>query len=87
MGKENACCPEPCSRGHCSVEAIVSTDERGQMVLPKDLRTKAGIRPGDKLAVVAWEKEGTVCCIMLIPADQLSDPVKNVVGPILGEAW
>jgi AbrB family looped-hinge helix DNA binding protein len=37
------------------VESIVSVDERGQMVLPKDIREKAKIRPGDKLAVVSME--------------------------------
>lgn len=83
MVKKNTCCPVPGPSGHCSVEAIVSTDERGQMVLPKDLRTKAGINPGDKLAVVSWEKEGKVCCIMLIKADQLSDPMKSVLGPLV----
>jgi len=30
----------------------------GQMVLPKDLRDRAGIKGGDKLAVIGWEKEG-----------------------------
>ena len=34
----------------CRVESIISVDERGQMVLPKDLRDKANIRAGDKLA-------------------------------------
>jgi antitoxin PrlF len=32
---------------------MVSVDERGQMVLPKDLREKANIKAGDKLAVVS----------------------------------
>ncbi|HOT02739.1 MAG TPA: HgcAB-associated protein [Methanolinea sp.] len=86
MAKEKACCTVTGATGRCNVEAIISLDERGQMVLPKDLRTKAGINPGDKLAVVSWEKEGTVCCIMLIHTDQLSDPVKTVVGPMLKEA-
>ncbi len=34
--------------GSCSVEAIVSVDERGQMVLPKDFRIRSGIKPGEK---------------------------------------
>ena len=83
MAKEKACCPVPGPNGHFNVEAIVSTDERGQMVLPKDLRTKAGIDPGEKLAVVSWEKGGKVCCIVLIKADQLSGPMKSVLGPIV----
>jgi AbrB family looped-hinge helix DNA binding protein len=38
--------------GCCGVEAVVSVDSRGQVVLPKDLRAAAGIKAGDKLAVV-----------------------------------
>jgi DNA-binding transcriptional regulator/RsmH inhibitor MraZ len=30
--------------GCCRVEALVSVDERGQVVLPKELREKAGIK-------------------------------------------
>ena len=40
----------------CAVEALVTVDEWGQMVLPKELRAKAGIKAGDKLAVTSWEK-------------------------------
>ncbi len=38
------------------------------MVLPKDVREKAGIRPGDKLALITWEKDGEVCCLALMKA-------------------
>ena len=31
----------------CKVQAVVSVDERGQMVLPKEIREKAGIKAGD----------------------------------------
>jgi antitoxin PrlF len=64
----------------------MSVDERGQMVLPKDLRMRAGIGPGDKLAAVSWEKNGKVCCIMLIQVEQLAESVKTVVGPMVKEA-
>ena len=37
----------------CKVEALVSVDERGQMVLPKEVRDKANIKSGDKLAVAS----------------------------------
>jgi AbrB family looped-hinge helix DNA binding protein len=53
----------------CAIQGIVTVDERGQMVLPKELRAKAGIKAGDKLAVTSWEKDGKVCCIAL-RADQ-----------------
>jgi antitoxin PrlF len=67
----------------CKVESIVSVDERGQMVLPKDLREKAKIRPGDKLAVVSMEKEGKVCCLSLIKVEALEEMVKSMLGPVM----
>lgn len=67
----------------CRVESLVSVDERGQMVLPKDLRDKAGIRAGDKLALVSWEQEGRICCFTLIKAEDLAVGVKEFLGPIL----
>lgn len=62
---------------------MISIDERGQMVLPKEIRDKANIRPGDKLAVVSWEKDGKVCCLTLIKADELGGIVKNILGPLI----
>ena len=52
--KAGCCSPGPEGFSCCKVEALLSVDDRGQMVLPKDLRQKAGINPGDKLAVVSW---------------------------------
>jgi antitoxin PrlF len=67
----------------CSIESLVSVDERGQMVLPKSVRDRAKIKPGDKLAVVSCEKDGEVCCITLIRAESLEEPVKGVIGPVM----
>jgi len=64
----------------CAVEALVTVDDRGQMVLPKELRAKAGIKAGDKLAVTTWEKDGKICCIALIKADNLEAMVKGILG-------
>ena len=69
----------------CKVEAMVSVDERGQMVLPKELRGKAGIRAGDKLAITSWEKDGAICCISLTRADDLTNMVKATLGPVMKE--
>ena len=72
----------------CKVEAVASVDERGQMVLPKEVREKANIKPGDKLAVVVWEKEGKVCCINLIKADAIAGMVKDLLSPMMdGTSW
>jgi antitoxin PrlF len=74
-GGKNACC--------CKVESLISVDERGQMVLPKELRDKARIKPGDKLAVISWEKEGEICCMALIKSEYLADRVKDFLGPVM----
>lgn len=73
--------------GCCKVESVVSVDERGQMVLPKELRDKANIRAGDKLAVVGMEKEGKICCISLIKIDEIEGMVKNMLGPVMKEMF
>jgi AbrB family looped-hinge helix DNA binding protein len=68
------------------VEAVLSVDDRGQMVLPKDVREKAGVRTGDKLALISWEREGRICCLALVKADSLSGMVKGILGPLMNEA-
>ena len=82
--KESCCSP---MGGCCKVESIVSVDERGQMVLPKDLREKAKIKPGDKLAVVSMERNGKVCCLSLIKADELEGMVKSMLGSVMSEVF
>lgn len=67
----------------CQIEAVTSIDERGQMVIPKEIREKAGFQAGDKLAVVTWEKEGRVCCISLLKTEGFSAVVKDILGPML----
>jgi antitoxin PrlF len=67
----------------CKVEAVASIDERGQMVLPKEIRERANIKPGDKMAVVVWEKAGKVCCINLIKADEFAGMVKDLLSPMM----
>ncbi|MBK5092503.1 MAG: AbrB/MazE/SpoVT family DNA-binding domain-containing protein [Actinobacteria bacterium] len=76
-------CTEGDVESCCRVESLASVDERGQMVLPKDVRDRAKISAGDKLAVVTCEKEGEVCCITLIKAESLAESVKGVIGPVM----
>ena len=73
--------------GCCNLIGLVSVDERGQLVLPKDLRDKAGIKAGEKLAIMACEKDGKVCCITMVKADELADSIKKKFGPILTELF
>lgn len=79
------CGPEEKGISCCKVESIISVDERGQMVLPKELRDKAKIRAGDKLAIVSWDKGGEICCFYLIKSEQLGEHVKDFLGPMMKE--
>ncbi|MEK6645721.1 MAG: HgcAB-associated protein [Candidatus Firestonebacteria bacterium] len=69
----------------CKVEALVSVDERGQMVLPKEVRDKANIKSGDKLAVASMGDNKKTCCICLIKVEELAGMVKNILGPVMEE--
>ena len=71
----------------CNVEAVVSVDERGQMVLPKEIREKAGIKAGDKLAIIAMRQDGKVCCLSMIKVEALGDMVKGMLGPVMKEIF
>jgi len=75
------CCPVP--REELRVEAIVSVDDRGQMVLPKDIREKLGLKGGEKLAIATRERDGKVCCIYMFKTDELVDMVREKMGPLL----
>ncbi len=72
----------PCACGF-KVESLVPVDERGQMVLPKEVRERAGIKAGDKLALTTCEKDGKVFCITLIKAEDFATMVRDVLGPML----
>ncbi len=82
---QSACRTDGINFSCCKVEAVASVDERGQMVLPKDIRDKANIKPGDKMAVVVWEKAGKVCCINLIKTDEFAGIVKDLLSPMMEE--
>jgi AbrB family looped-hinge helix DNA binding protein len=84
--EKGSCSGPTCkSTSCCKVESLISVDERGQMVLPKEIREKAEIHTGDKLALVSWEKDGKVCCFTLIKADEFGDMVKGLLGPMMKE--
>ena len=85
-GKKAPCCASD-MMSCCKVESIVSVDERGQMVLPKEVREKAKIGAGDKLAVVSMEMDGVICCLSLIKAEKLESMVKSMLGPVMDEIF
>ena len=83
-----ACCEtEPMLKGTkcCKVDALVSIDGRGQIVLPKDVREKAGVKAGDKFVVISYASDEKMCCIFLVKADDFGETVKGMLGPMMKE--
>jgi len=81
--KKSCCETADTAASVCRVESLINIDERGQMVLPKELRDKANIKAGDKLALVSWEKDGEICCLSLVKADYIARQVKEFLGPVM----
>lgn len=69
----------------CQVDALVTIDGRGQVVLPKEVREKAKIKAGDKFVVISYESDGKACCLFLVKADYFSETVKGMLGPMMKE--
>ena len=74
-GGKGSCC--------CKVDSVVTVDERGQMVLPKEIREKAGIKAGEKLAVITWGSDDKAFCISLVKAEDIEGMVKDLLGPMM----
>ncbi|MCX6101095.1 MAG: HgcAB-associated protein [Candidatus Bipolaricaulota bacterium] len=74
VGAESAEC--------CEVAAVVRVDERGQMVLPKDIRERMGLGAGDKLALTAIGSGDKICCLVLVKADALVDGVRLMIRAV-----
>jgi antitoxin PrlF len=75
------------NEGCCKVDAVVTMDSKGQIVLPKDIRQKANLKPNDKLAIIGCERNGELCCIMIIKTEKLGNTIKNTLGPMLQEIF
>ncbi len=78
-----ACGPSTMDSQCCKVEALVTVDKKGQILLPKDLREKENINEGDKFAIVNVGAGGKSCCLILMKADILEPMVQNALGPVL----
>ena len=69
-----SCCDE---NEECPpLESVVSVDERGQLVLPKEIRERWGLKGGDKLAILTNIKGGKICCVAMVKADLLTKNFK-----------
>jgi antitoxin PrlF len=74
------------NRECCKIDAVVTIDAKGQVVLPKDLRERAQLNPNDKIAIIGVERDDKVCCLVMLKAEALGNTVKNMLGPIFEQA-
>ena len=80
-------CSMPTIGTCCRVEALISIDDRGQMILPKEIRDRAGIVAGDKLAIIGMEQDGKLNCLALVKAEVLTEMAKSTLGPLIKEIF
>ena len=82
--KENSGCDtSKVTSDCCQVEALVTVDKKGQILLPKDLREKQGIKEGDKFVVINVASKGSTCCLILMKANMFEPMVKDALSPVL----
>ncbi|MBN2152563.1 MAG: AbrB/MazE/SpoVT family DNA-binding domain-containing protein [Candidatus Lokiarchaeota archaeon] len=63
--------------------SITKIDERGQIVIPKDVRDGLGWNKGEKIAIITRKNtEGKLCCVMLVHVDSLADYIKGFVSTL-----
>ncbi|MDK2795740.1 MAG: hypothetical protein PWQ58_939 [Archaeoglobaceae archaeon] len=68
----------------CNLEALVSIDQRGQIILPKELREKAELKAGDKLVVLsACEESQKICCLIFMKAEVIEKIAVERLSPVL----
>ena len=64
-------------------EAVVSVDDKGQIVLPKEVRAKAKINAGDKLVLGSVTKDGETFVLMILKSELLVEHVKDALSPVM----
>ena len=52
------------------------------MVLPKATRARAGIRAGEKLALVGWRKGDRVCCLSLVKVEEMTEMLEELMDSL-----
>jgi len=67
----------------CRIEALVTLDAKGQILLPKEVRERAGLRAGDKLAVITCESDDKIFRVTLVKAEQFTEIAREMLGPMM----
>jgi len=85
---ENSCCgPSNLGSNCCKVEAVLTIDAKGQILLPKELRKNTNLQPGDKLIAVNMTANKDSSVIVLMKAENFGTMVKNFLGPVMSDIF
>jgi antitoxin PrlF len=74
--QDQCCIP---NENNFELEAVISFDERGQLVLPKDVRAKFNLEAEEKFALVSCTNTGELCCFHIIKTQKLSQTIGKLV--------
>ncbi len=72
-----SCHPLNGNMGSCCVEAILSIDDRGQIVIPKNVRDKLGLKSSEKLVLISWTKSNKVESVSIMRNDVFSEIIND----------
>jgi antitoxin PrlF len=76
------CSPKPDSNT-ANLFAVTKIDERGQVVIPKEIRDGMGWNKSEKIAIITrTNAEGKPCCLMLVHVDSLSSSIKGFINTL-----
>ncbi len=67
----------------CRIEALVTLDSKGQILLPKEVRERAGLRAVERLAVITCESDNKIFRVTLVKAEQFMDTAREMLGPMM----
>jgi antitoxin PrlF len=78
---DNKCCSNDLDKNisDWNVESILNIDDKGQLVIPKDVRVKANFNAGDKIALISCKNEIDICCLLLVKSDKLIGTISDII--------
>nr|MDO8109282.1 HgcAB-associated protein [Candidatus Sigynarchaeota archaeon] len=80
MTEEKDCgCQQKGTRSACCIEHVTTMDERGQVVIPKEVRNALGWKGGEKIAIITRTSNNKPCCVMLVNVGSLSTQIKGFI--------
>ncbi len=77
--------PKAEREGCYEIEAVVSFDERGQLVFPKDVRKKFNLKAGEKFVMVSCTNEKGLCCFTMVKTQAINALVGETLSPMLNK--